>query len=154
MGSGNLLIAENGATYIFPPEICEVDGHHLRQGDDVPHWVDPATVGQFTGEFDDLGVEIYEDDLVEYPECVDLEEYEWGAPSRPRPIIMRTRHQVKFIDGCFWLMPATDGGDVLWQLAGLCHVMGWDLEQIAQENRAKLRDRQQRNVIVGDGDNR
>ena len=47
-----------------------------------------------------------------------------------------------------------EAGDVLWQLAGLCHVMGWDLEQIAQENRAKLRDRQQRNVIVGDGDNR
>ena len=71
----------------------------------------PATVGQFTGEFDDLGVEIYEDDLVEYPECVDFEGYEWGTPFRPHPIIMRTRHQVKFIDGCFWLMPATHGGD-------------------------------------------
>ena len=47
-----------------------------------------------------------------------------------------------------------EAGDVLWQLAGLCHVMGWDLDQIAQENRAKLRDRQARHVIVGDGDNR
>ena len=82
-----------------------------RDGGNMAYPVDPATVGQFTGEFDDLGVEIYEDDLVEYPECVDLEEYEWGAPARPRPIIARTKHQVKFIEGCFWLIPATDGGD-------------------------------------------
>ena len=47
-----------------------------------------------------------------------------------------------------------EAGDVLWQLAGLCHVMGWDFERVAQDNLDKLRDRQQRNVIVGDGDNR
>lgn len=47
-----------------------------------------------------------------------------------------------------------EAGDVLWQIAGLCHVMGWNLEEVAQENLNKLRDRQQRQVIVGDGDNR
>ena len=47
-----------------------------------------------------------------------------------------------------------EAGDVLWQLAGLCHVLGWDFEQVAQENLAKLRDRQKRDVIVGEGDNR
>ena len=47
-----------------------------------------------------------------------------------------------------------EAGDVLWQLAGLCHVMGWNLEDVAQQNLDKLRDRQQREVIVGDGDNR
>ena len=65
---GNLIIAENGAPYILPPDICEVDGHHLLQGDDVPHRVDPATVGQFTGLKDQNGLEIYEDDIMEIPE--------------------------------------------------------------------------------------
>lgn len=47
-----------------------------------------------------------------------------------------------------------EAGDILWQLSGLCDVMGWSLENIAQENLAKLADRQKRNVIVGEGDNR
>ena len=45
-------------------------------------------------------------------------------------------------------------GDVLWQIAGLCHVIGWNLEDVAKQNLDKLRDRQAREVIVGDGDNR
>ena len=47
-----------------------------------------------------------------------------------------------------------EAGDILWQLSGLCSVMGWTLEEVAQENLAKLADRQKRNVIVGNGDNR
>ena len=47
-----------------------------------------------------------------------------------------------------------EAGDVLWQLAGLCSVMGWDLEAIAQMNLDKLASRQQRGVIDGNGDNR
>ena len=48
----------------------------------------------------------------------------------------------------------SEAGDILWQLSGLCSVMGWSLEDVAQENLNKLSDRQQRNVIVGEGDNR
>lgn len=47
-----------------------------------------------------------------------------------------------------------EAGDILWQLAGLCWVMGWDLEDVAQGNLDKLASRKQRGVIDGDGDNR
>ena len=47
-----------------------------------------------------------------------------------------------------------EAGDVLWQLSGLCSVMGWKLEDIARQNLQKLADRQQRHVIDGTGDNR
>lgn len=45
-------------------------------------------------------------------------------------------------------------GDILWQLAGLCTVMGWSLEDIARMNLKKLASRQKRGKIDGDGDNR
>lgn len=47
-----------------------------------------------------------------------------------------------------------EAGDVLWQLSGLCTVMGWSLAEVAQENLDKLASRKERGVIVGDGDNR
>lgn len=47
-----------------------------------------------------------------------------------------------------------EAGDVLWQLAGLCHVMGWSLDDVARENLAKLADRKKRGVVDGNGDNR
>lgn len=45
-------------------------------------------------------------------------------------------------------------GDILWQLSGLCTVMGWSLEDVAQMNLDKLASRNQRGVIDGNGDNR
>ena len=47
-----------------------------------------------------------------------------------------------------------EAGDILWQLSGLCKVMGWSLEDVAQENLDKLASRQARGVIDGNGDNR
>lgn len=47
-----------------------------------------------------------------------------------------------------------EAGDILWQLAGLCSAMGWELEDIARGNLEKLASRKERGVIVGDGDNR
>lgn len=47
-----------------------------------------------------------------------------------------------------------EAGDILWQLSGLCHVMGWDLEDVARQNLQKLASRKERGVIDGDGDNR
>ena len=45
-------------------------------------------------------------------------------------------------------------GDVLWFAAGIAEVMGWTLEDVAQENIYKLASRQRRGVIDGNGDNR
>ena len=47
-----------------------------------------------------------------------------------------------------------EAGDILWQLSGLCKVLGWSLEDVAQQNLDKLASRQQRGVIDGSGDNR
>lgn len=47
-----------------------------------------------------------------------------------------------------------EAGDIFWQFAGVCSVMGWRLENIGVGNLEKLADREQRGVIDGDGDNR
>lgn len=47
-----------------------------------------------------------------------------------------------------------EAGDILWQLSGLCSVMGWSLEEVGRRNLQKLADRQKRGVIDGNGDNR
>ncbi|EJX09986.1 MazG family pyrophosphatase [gut metagenome] len=47
---------------------------------------------------------------------------------------------------------ALEAGDVLWQLAGFCDAIGYDLEAIAQMNLKKLADRKKRGVIDGNGD--
>lgn len=47
-----------------------------------------------------------------------------------------------------------EAGDILWQLAGLCAVFGWPLEDVAQGNLDKLASRAERGVIDGNGDNR
>ena len=45
-----------------------------------------------------------------------------------------------------------EAGDILWQLAGLCNVMCWSLEEVAQANLDKLQARKQAGTISGDGD--
>lgn len=45
-----------------------------------------------------------------------------------------------------------EAGDVLWQLSGLCTVMGWSLEDVAQINLDKLAARKAIGTIDGNGD--
>lgn len=45
-----------------------------------------------------------------------------------------------------------EAGDVLWQLSGLCSVLGWDLEEVARMNLEKLAIRQMEGTIDGNGD--
>lgn len=47
-----------------------------------------------------------------------------------------------------------EAGDIMWQIAGLCYTMGWELEDVCQANLAKLASRKERGVIEGEGDNR
>lgn len=42
----------------------------------------------------------------------------------------------------------SEAGDILWQLAGLCRVMGWDLDDIAQCNLDKLANRKKDGTII------
>lgn len=45
-------------------------------------------------------------------------------------------------------------GDILWQLSGLASVLNIEMEDVAKTNLRKLRDRANRNVIIGEGDER
>ena len=47
-----------------------------------------------------------------------------------------------------------EAGDILWQIAGLCHVFNWDLEEVAKLNINKLQKRKDEDKIHGNGDNR
>lgn len=42
----------------------------------------------------------------------------------------------------------SEAGDILWQLAGLCDVMGWSLEDVAQANLDKLAARKNNGTII------
>ena len=42
----------------------------------------------------------------------------------------------------------SEAGDILWQLAGLCKVMGWDLNDVAQCNLDKLANRKKDGTII------
>lgn len=45
-----------------------------------------------------------------------------------------------------------EAGDILWQLSGLCTIMGWTLEDVAQMNLDKLAARKAVGTIDGNGD--
>ena len=45
-----------------------------------------------------------------------------------------------------------EAGDILWQLSGLCTIMDWDLEKVAEYNLKKLAERKKNGTIAGNGD--
>lgn len=45
-----------------------------------------------------------------------------------------------------------EAGDIFWQFSGVCTVMGWSLEDVAQQNLDKLSARKAAGTIDGNGD--
>ena len=45
-------------------------------------------------------------------------------------------------------------GDVMWYVANIAHELGYDLDVVALINIEKLKSRQERDAISGEGDNR
>lgn len=45
-----------------------------------------------------------------------------------------------------------EAGDIFWQFSGICTVMGWSLEDVAQQNLDKLSARKAAGTIDGNGD--
>lgn len=49
---------------------------------------------------------------------------------------------------------AKELGDVLWNVAEIATILDLDLEEVAMVNILKLKDREDRGVLLGEGDNR
>ena len=64
------------------------------------------------------------------------------------------RNKEGFCEQKDWDEVKKELGDVLWYVAEICRALGFKMEDVAQMNLDKLKDRQERGVINSEGDNR
>lgn len=92
-------------------------------------------------------------ETVEYPEDQAIEYLALGLNGEAGEVAEKVKKHIrdgKNLDENF----AKELGDVLWYLVRLVDELDSDIETVADQNLDKLFDRQERNVIKGDGDNR
>lgn len=67
---GCLIISNRGTPYIYPKDIIEQDGHHIRFDDDEAHWVHPESVGLYSSLRDLNGKKLFSGDILQFnDEC-------------------------------------------------------------------------------------
>lgn len=77
-----------------------------------------------------------------------------GKLTTPSMRFLRILDKVKDMRGDKFMELIKELGDILWQFAGMHTTLGIKMDSTAWSNLLKLADRQKRNVIDGDGDNR
>jgi NTP pyrophosphatase (non-canonical NTP hydrolase) len=60
----------------------------------------------------------------------------------------------RLLDSDYRAVISKELGDVLWYVAAMCHEIGADMQEVAEENIAKLASRKERGVLRGSGDDR
>lgn len=83
-----------------------------------------------------------------------------GLAGETGEVIEKIKKMIRDKNGVFQATPEDidelkkELGDVLWYLSAIAYYNSIDLDDVARTNFSKLRSRQERNKIHGDGDNR
>ena len=116
----------------------------------------PLTLDEYEAEVMDHAV--YDDDLI-YP-VLGLVSEAGEVADKFKKLLRDEQFELPFDDAAVTMTyeeryeVAKELGDVLWYVTALANDLNFSLEEIAEANMHKLRDRSNRGTIRGSGDNR